>query len=342
MKILVTGGVGFLGTNICLEAISRGYEVIAFDSLIRKGVEENIPILEKKGVRIFRGDVRNWEDLAHCRDQYGKPDAIIHLAANPMIPWSIQFPEYDFQTNAVGTFAVLEMSRRMKEPIPVIYASSNKVYTDVINELEKKETETRWEWVSNENNQFQRGIDEMLVIDGFGYARSPYGVSKLTGDLYCQEYYKTYGVPTVSNRMSCIYGYYQKGVCEQGWVSHFVSQITKGEGKLDIFGNGKQVRDLLFGTDCAKLYLDELENIDKVKGKAYNIGGGIENTMSLLETIAYIEELSGKKAMFTYFDKRHGDQDIWISDITKIKEDLGWKPTISPKEGIKMMYEKIA
>lgn len=333
-RYLITGGAGFIGTNTCLEARKRGHEVVAFDNFVRPLTEENIPVLKEAGVKIIRGDIRNYEDF----EKFGEVDAIIHLAGQCGIPYAQINPLYDFEVNAKGTINVLEYAR-LHGKIPVAFASSNKSYTNITNEYLMNETETRYVWKDKES------LDETIPLDAFGkYARSLYGTSKVAGDLYMQEYYQAFGVPTVVNRMSCIYGYYQKGVEDQAWVDWFIRQVMLGDGKINIFGTGKQVRDMLFGSDCAELYVDEIENIDKVKGKAYNIGGGVENTMSLLEAISYIEWKTGKKASLTFTDKRHGDQDIWISDITKITTDLGWQPKVSPKDGISKMikrYEKV-
>jgi len=343
MRIGVTGGVGFIGTNVCLEARKRGHEVIAFDNFVRPLVEENVSVLQKAGVKIVRGDIRNKIDF----DKLPKDiDGIVHLAGQCGIPYAQISPQYDFEVNVLGTINVLEYSR-LHGKIPVAFASSNKAYTNVTNLFPVKETETRykWDWSIGMTSSYikKAGINENCPLDAYGeFARSLYGTSKVSADLYCQEYYQAFGVPTVINRMSCIYGYWQLGVEDQGWISHFIKAIARRDGKINIFGTGKQVRDMLFGTDCARLYIDELENIDKVKGKPYNIGGGIENTMSLLEAIKEIENVTGKKAELTYLPKRHGDQDIWISDISKIKKDLGWQPTISPKHGIKMMIEEYA
>jgi len=347
MRILVTGGVGFLGTNICLEAVVRGHEAIAFDNLVRNNTEENISVLEKVGVKLIRGDIRNKIDFDKLPFY---PDAIIHLAAQPGIPYSIESPFYDFQVNVLGTLNVLEYAR-LHGKIPVIFASSNKVYTDIVNDLTLMETDTRYVWAFGEYvdasptpelffGVSKKGLNENIPLDAFGkYSRSPYGAAKISMDLYCQEYYQCFQLPTVINRMGAVYGYYQKGVEEQAWTSFFINQIAYGDGRLNIFGNGKQVRDMLWGEDCAKLYLDELENIDKVKGQVYNIGGGENNTMSLLEAVAFIEKETGKKASLTFHSERHADQRIWITDCTKIKNELGWKPKVSPEEGIKLILE---
>lgn len=344
MKLLITGGAGFIGTNISLEAKNRGYEVTVFDSLIRKGVESNIPVLEKHGVKIFRGDIRNQADFERLEGAF---DGIIHLAGNPGIPWSIAHPLYDFQVNALGTINILEYARSHGN-LPFLFASTNKTYSDFINEFPYKKEGYRYVWdfpnfpmLVDTKGISERGINEQFPTDGFGkYPHSPYGASKLAADTYCQEYFHTYGLPVVINRMSCIYGYFQQGVADQGWIDHFVRTIAFGDGKIDIFGDGLQVRDMLFGTDVAKLYLDELEAIDRVKGSIFNVGGGSANTLSLLESIDIIERLTNKKAHIEVHDWRHADQKVYISDTTKVQISLGWQPTISPKEGIKLMYEQ--
>lgn len=340
MKILITGGCGFIGTNIALEAKARGYSVIAFDSLIRRGSENNVRVLEKNGIEVVRGDVRNPEDL----ERVEKIDAIIHLAGNPGIPWSIKWPVYDFNVNTIGTINILEYSRNHGK-IPVIFASTNKTYSDIINEAAIEEGVARYQW-SQQTNFFREGfsstygLDENFPTEGFGkYPHSPYGVSKLSADHYCQEYFHTYGIPTVVNRMSCIYGYYQQGVEDQGWIDWFVRSIVFGDRNINIYGDGKQVRDMLWGEDVADLYLTELEQIDTAKGEIFNIGGGHKNTLSLLQAITKIEEVTGKEANITYEPWRHADQKIYISDTRKANRILGWEQRVTPAQGIiKMIH----
>lgn len=333
-KILITGGAGFIGTNVCIEAINRGYTAVAFDNLHRPMTEENLKFLQdtyKDKFEFIHGDIRNEVDFIKIPEVVG----IVHLAGQCGIPYAQISPRYDFEVNVLGTLNVLEWSR-LNGKVPVAFAASNKCYTNWTNDLPIEETETRYIW------PILKSLSEKFVpLDAFGkYARSLYGTSKVAGDLYCQEYYQAFGVPTVVNRMSCIYGLFQKGVEDQAWADWFIRQIMFGDGKINIFGTGKQVRDMLFGSDVARLYMDEIENIDKVKGQPYNIGGGVDNTMSLLEAIAEIESQTGKKADLNFTDKRHGDQDIWISDISKIENDLGWKPTVSPKQGIELMIKE--
>lgn len=345
MKIVVFGGCGFIGTNVCLEAKKRGYEVIAFDSLIRKDSEENIPVLTKAGVEIIRGDVRNAEDFERLPNNIG---GIINFAANPGIPWSLEFPIYDFRTNTVGALNILEYSKHHGK-IPVIFASTNKVYSEALNLQPLIENLSGIKYIYDPEADFMyglslKGVNEDFPMDSVGhYPHSPYGVSKASADLYHQEYFHAFGVPVVINRMSCIYGLYQKGVADQGWASHFVRNLIKGNGVIDIFGDGKQVRDMLWGGDVAKLYLNELEQIDNVKGEIFNVGGGYRNTCSLLEAIAIIENCYGKKFQLRYFDWRHADQKIYISDISKVtsNEFLKWKPTINPETGLKKIVEEV-
>jgi CDP-paratose 2-epimerase len=335
MRILVTGGAGFIGTNVCLKARERGHEVIAMDSLIRRDSEENLSVLKNAGCEVLRGDVRNATDFQRSPI----PDAIIHLAGNPGIPWSLLWSKYDFDVNAMGTMNVLEYARVMQKQvghkIPVIYASTNKVYTDELNKLETVELPTRYEL-----KYFQFGFDENSPIDGHGiYGHSPYGVSKLTGDLLCQEYNLAFDVYTVINRMSCIYGLFQKGVEDQGWIDWFIRQIVFDNGRLNIYGDGKQVRDMLWGEDVAELYLLEAENAEKFRGSVFNVGGGKDNTLSLVEAIKIIEDETGKKAELKFYPWRHADQRVYITDIKLVKSVTGWEPKVSPEQGIQRMIE---
>ena len=355
-KILITGGVGHIGTNMCMEAMSRGHQVVVMDNLHREQVINNLRFLKRRteGNGYFEfvwGDVRNQGDF----DRLPKDiEAVIHLAANPGVPWSIQWPIYDFETNARGTLNALEFART-RGRLPFVYASTNKTFSDIINEIPAYEGEKRYSWTQWNPKMKEpirigldidvegdiKAINESFPISGFGkYGHSMYGISKLTGDLYCQEYHVQYDLPVVINKMSCIYGLFQKGVADQGWVSHFLLKIGFGDGKIDFYGNGKQVRDLLDARDLARLYIDELENIEKCNGEIFTVGGGPENTLSLIETIEEIERQTGKKAEITYKDKRPADQDIYISSIKHVKEVLGWEPTIKYQQTIADMIQE--
>lgn len=331
-NILVAGGAGFIGTNIAEVARRRGHGVTVFDNFVRPGVEENAPYLEKFGARIVRGDVRSVEDLGRLP----KVDAIINLAANPGIIWSMKWPLYDFNVNALGALNLLELARN-RGGLPVIVASTNKVYSEEVNEIPLVERKTRYVW---KDKNF-KGIDEKFPMDSAGkYPHSPYGCSKATADLYHQEYFHIYGVPTVVNRMSCIYGLYQKGVEDQGWLWWFVEAKRKNK-PLNIYGDGKQVRDALFGTDLAELYLEELENIKEHQGQVYNVGGGMRYTVSLLEVIDYLNQKGGKNLKLKFYPWRAADHRIYISDITKVTSHSNWKPTTTVWEGIDKMWDSL-
>ena len=360
MKILITGGVGHIGTNLCNEAIKRGHNVVVMDNLHREEVISNLRWLRekytKKQFQFVWGDVRNQDDF----DRVPVAEAIIHAAANPGIPWSIKYPLYDFETNAKGTLHALEFARKCGN-VPFIYASTNKTFSDVINEIPVTETDTRYKWgwtglpggwfeekgellnggIDFHDNKFPIAINQNFPVSGFGkYGHSMYGISKLTGELYVQEYHVQYDLPAVINRMSCIYGLFQKGAIEQGWISHFINKIGFDDGELQFFGTGKQVRDVLDARDLAKLYLDEIEQIEKCDGEIFTVGGGPDNTVSLIEVVAEIEKQTGKKSTISYHDKRPADQDIYISSLTRVEEVMGWKPTISFKQTVADMIKE--
>lgn len=347
MVILITGSAGHIGSNITIEAISRGHKVVGMDNLHRNEVIKNLQYMQKTyspdQFEFVWGDVRNLDDF----DRIPRVDAIIHLAANPGIPWSIQWPLYDFETNARGTLNALEFARKMGN-VPFVYASTNKTFSDIINKIPTVEKETRYEWSggmltlgTDDNNGITQAINQEFPVMGFGkYGHSMYGISKLTGEQYVTEYHVQYGLPAVINKMSCVFGLFQAGAVEQGWISFFVKQILNGDGKLTFFGNGKQVRDVLDARDLARLYIDEIEQIDNANGEVFTVGGGPDNTLSLIEAVAEIEKQTGKKATVGFEPKRAADQNIYISSLRRVSEVLGWKPTISYQETIADMIKE--
>lgn len=360
-RILITGGAGFIGSNVAEEAIKRGHEVVIFDSLMRKGSEDNAKWLLdnfKDKVTFIRGDVRTPVDFQRVGANI---DGIINFAANPGVPWSMQYPQYDWQVNADGVMNLLEFSRFLGG-VPFIQASTNKVYSDIVNEIAMRDAGKTYEWdyakmshdyvadyqqPSSAMNLFrpgfsENGINEFFPTGGYGkWPHSPYGVSKLAADEMCQEFAHQYNMPIVVNRMSCIYGLRQKGVEDQGWTWWFVYAKAKGL-PLNIFGDGKQVRDVLFGGDVAKLYLDELEQMPKIKGQIFNVGGGMASKMSLLELIDFLDSEFGDEPLKLNFkDWRPADQRIYITDHTKVTETTGWKPTTDWHDGIRQIWEEI-
>jgi CDP-paratose 2-epimerase len=368
LHLLIAGGAGFIGTNVTIEALERGHKVTIFDSFVRKGVEDNAKYLESKygpeQLRIVRGDIRNFEDLQRVRTV---ADVIINFAANPGVPWSMSWPQYDFNVNAVGVQNLLEFAR-FQGKIPFIQASTNKVYSDLVNEIPMVEDEKRYSWKGiNDSGKFYdlnirtysepgchpderdnlwqiKGISETFPVGSYGkYPHSPYGVSKLAADQMCQEYAMQYGMPIVLNRMSCIYGNFQKGVEDQGWTWWFVYAKKKGL-PLNIFGDGKQVRDVLWGGDVARLYVDEAEKLvsGELKFEVFNVGGGMQNNVSLLELIDFLdEEFGGEKIKLEFKDWRPADQKIYISDTSKVGKVMGFKQEVDWKTGIRKIWEEI-
>lgn len=328
MKILITGGCGFLGSNITLRALAQGHKVVLMDNFIRRGSNRNAELLERQGAEIVHGETRLQEDW-----DFKGIDAIIHLAGQPGIPKSLISPRLDYQVNAMGTLNALEFSR-LNGKIPVIYASTNKIYSDAVNDIPIEEKATRYAYTD------RIGISEDFPMDSSGtHPHSPYGVSKASGDLLCQEWYHAFDVPTVVLRMSCIYGLYQNGVSEQGWTDFFVRQRILGNNKLIFYGDGKQVRDCLFGTDAADAYLMALDKISDVKGQVFNLGGGRFNT-SLIEWVNILNTYTEKPNMeISYDDWRLADHRVYISDTSKVEKVLGWKAQTDIPTGIRLMIE---
>lgn len=332
MKIGITGGAGFLGTNICIAARQKGYDVVALDNFVRKGSDRNAHILASKyQVEVVHGEVRIQDDW----NKLGNVDAIIHLAGQPGIPASLENPVFDFQVNAMGTLFGLTYARERN--LPFIYASTNKVYSDAVNEIPLKEHDKRYKYA---DEKFIEGISEIFPMDSAGkHPHSPYGVSKASADLMTQEFFHAFGLPTVVFRMSCIYGLYQNGVSEQGWADYFVRQRL-GDNKLIFYGNGKQVRDVLYGTDAAEAYLIALERINELKGSVFNLGGGNDHNASLIEWVEYLNRYTDKPPMeISYQDWRLADHRVYISDTRKFKKITKWTPKVTVEEGIKHMVE---
>jgi len=337
MKILVTGGAGFVGSHVCEFYAKKGEEVVCYDNLSRGtllkkdiATDYNWNFLKKfSNVKLVKGDIRNFENLKKFMEDV---DFVIHTAAQTAVTTSVEDPRTDFEVNALGTFNVLEAARISNSDPVVIYCSTNKVYGENVNLIPVREKEKRYEF---DDEKFKNGIPEDFHIDARGH--TPYGDSKLTGDQYVRDWCETYGLRTLTFRMSCIYGTRQFGVEDQGWVAHFViSSVLKR--KLTIYGDGKQVRDILFVTDLVNAFDLGFKNINKIKGEAYNIGGGKDNVLSLLELIEILKEF-GLNPEYSFSEWRPSDQKVFIADISKAKEDFSWEPKISAKEGIRKLFE---
>jgi len=337
MKYLITGGCGFLGSNIANEVLKKGDEVIVFDSLYRVGSYQNLEWLKTQGdFEYIHGDIRNANDVENTIKKH-KPDVIYHLAGQVAMTTSIADPKMDFEVNACGSFNVLNAAKQYSPHSIIIYSSTNKVYGD-LEQYKYIETDKRYICVDKPN-----GFDEDVKLD----FHSPYGCSKGAADQYMLDFARIFGLKTVVFRHSSMYGGRQFATFDQGWVGWFAQvaiKIKKGLLKepFTIFGNGKQVRDLLYASDCVNLYLKAAERIDVLKGQVFNIGGGMENSSSLLELFDFLEGELDIKMNYVQFPPRESDQRVFVANISKIKSIIDWKPKISKIEGVRKMIEWVS
>ncbi|MBD3842672.1 MAG: GDP-mannose 4,6-dehydratase [Campylobacterales bacterium] len=337
MKYLITGGCGFLGSNIASEILKRGDELVVFDSLYRFGSYQNKEWLETQGEFIFiHGDIRNTNDVERTIKTH-KPDVIYHLAGQVAMTTSIADPRMDFEINVGGSFNLLNAVRLYSPESTIIYSSTNKVYGD-LEQYSYEETTTRYNCIDKPN-----GFDEKVTLD----FHSPYGTSKGSADQYMLDFARIYGIKTAVFRHSSMFGGRQFATYDQGWIGWFTQQainIKKGTQKepFTISGNGKQVRDLLYASDCVDLYLKASQKIDMIKGQAFNIGGGMQNSSSLLELFSFLETELDIKMVYTQLPPRESDQKVFVADITKAKELIGWEPKVSKEEGIRKMIEWVS
>jgi CDP-paratose 2-epimerase len=327
---LITGGAGFIGSNYVSRLLKRGEKVIVYDNLSRNGSKKNIEWLReqfgREAFQLIIEDIRKPEKL---NEAAGEADVIVHLAAQVAVTTSITHPRDDFDINALGTFNALEAARKSKRKPVFIYASTNKVYGGM-EQVKVRETATRYEYVD-----FPLGISEEMPLD----FHSPYGCSKGCGDQYARDYARIYGLKSVVFRQSCIYGTRQFGVEDQGWVAWFVIAAAAGR-KMTIYGDGKQVRDLLFVDDLLDAYDLAVEKIKTAAGQVYNLGGGSQNVISIWEEFGPIlEKRIGQSLHVERADWRPGDQRIYISDIRKAQKELNWSPKIGVDEGIKNLHD---
>ena len=329
-RVLITGGAGFIGANLANRLISEGHEVTIFDNLSRSGCESNLSWLrDKHGTNSFRLISANIKDFETVRDAAKNKERIYHLAGQVAVTTSVKKPRQDFEDNALGTFNALEAARLSENDPIFIFASTNKVYGSM-DDVVVIEEDRRYRYLNCPN-----GIPETRTID----FHSPYGCSKGAADQYVRDYARIYGLRTVVARQSCIYGYRQFGIEDQGWVAWFTIAALKNR-PITIYGNGKQVRDILFVDDLLDAYDAMVKNIDKTVGEIYNIGGGPLNVMSIwAEFGSILEELVGHPIQVTYGDWRPGDQPIYVSDISKAEKELGWHPQISVHQGIQYLFE---
>jgi CDP-paratose 2-epimerase len=329
-QILVTGGAGFIGANYVSRLLQRGEEVIVYDNLSRSGSKINLEWLHdtygKDAFELVAGDIR---DAGLVGKTARKADVIVHLAAQVAVTTSVTSPREDFETNALGTFNVMEAARLSGRQPAVLFASTNKVYGGM-EEVRILEGATAYRYAD-----YPEGISETQPLD----FHSPYGCSKGCGDQYVRDYHRIYDLPTMVFRQSCIYGPHQFGVEDQGWVAWFIIAAVTGQ-PITIYGNGKQVRDVLFVEDLLDAYDAALANPGKAAGQVYNVGGGPENTMSIwTEFCPLLEQLLGRPVPTASGDWRPGDQRIYVSDIRKARRELGWIPRVGVPAGVKRLYD---
>ncbi|MET0102027.1 MAG: SDR family NAD(P)-dependent oxidoreductase [Sedimenticola sp.] len=323
-KILITGGAGFIGVNTAKYFAERGWEVTVLDNLSRRGTESNLEWLKSQArIDFEKVDIRDQKELERVVAKT-RPDTLLHLAAQVAVTTSVTDPREDFEINALGTFNVLEAIREKSSESFFINASTNKVYGKM-EEVGTVERNNRYEY-----RDLPGGVSETQQLD----FHSPYGCSKGVADQYAIDYSRIYDLQTTTFRQSCIYGTRQFGIEDQGWVAWFTIASVLGK-QITIFGDGKQIRDVLHVEDLARAYECAIENRDAANGQAFNIGGGVGNTMSLLELLGYLEQELGIEIPLKWDSWRPGDQPVFVCNLDKAQELIHWKPEISVKEGVK-------
>jgi len=334
MKLLITGGCGFLGSNLVAQALKSGYELVVFDNLHRVGSQENLRWLQTLGkFRFVCGDIRNNDDVVALMREL-KPQTVFHLAGQVAMTTSIDNPRLDFEVNALGTLNLLEAVRAYAPAATLIYSSTNKVYGD-LEQYHYTETDTRYICLEKPH-----GFDEDTPI----CFHSPYGCSKGAADQYVLDYARIFGLNTIVFRHSSMYGGRQFATHDQGWVGWFCQKaIETKKGVLKepftLSGTGMQVRDVLHADDMTRLYFLASEKADHLRGQVFNIGGGIANSLSLIELFAILEEITDTKLLYIKLPPRQSDQLVFVADISKAKRLLGWEPMVSVRQGVAQMIE---
>lgn len=327
---LITGGAGFIGANVARSFLEDGYPVQILDNLSRPGVERNIAELSDEfgdNVEFIRADV---QDSRAVERAVSGASAIFHLAAQVAVTTSLENPIADLETNLIGTINVLEALRGLQSPAPLLFTSTNKVYGKLAGVAVREEASR---YTPSDKALARTGVTEDQPLEFL----SPYGCSKGGADQYVLDYARSYRLPCCVFRMSCIYGPYQMGSEDQGWVAHFLRQALK-KRRITIFGDGKQVRDLLFVSDLVRAMRLVQENISKAAGQVFNMGGGSENSASLLDVIREIENLTGSPVEVDWGPERLGDQRWFVAGCGKIKAALGWSPETSVRQGLETLH----
>jgi CDP-paratose 2-epimerase len=325
-QVLITGGSGFIGTNLAHRLLSAGQPVLLFDSLARPGVEQNLRWLRDthgKLVDIMVADVRDSEAVCRAVQQASQ---VFHFAAQVAVTTSLTDPVEDFEVNARGTLNLLQAIRAQSTPPALVFTSTNKVY-GALDDIGLRRRSLRYE--PTDSRLRATGVSESRPLD----FHSPYGCSKGTADQYVLDYARSYGLQTMVFRMSCIYGAHQFGTEDQGWVAHFLIRALEGQ-PITLYGDGHQVRDILSVDDLVDAFLLAQTHMGTHSGQAFNIGGGPDNTVSLLELLDLIDELLGHKPEVKFEEWRTGDQRYYVSDTSKFRRATGWAPRTTVHEGL--------
>jgi|SRR5271166_221695 len=329
MKVIITGGAGFIGSNAAVRYLRRGSEVVIIDNFHRPGTRSNLAWVESCGrITFAENDIRNGARVENTFRAHRDASLVLHLAGQVAVTASIADPRLDFETNALGTLNVLEAMRRAGMECPLIYSSTNKVYGE-ISEIAVVERPTRYEY-----SNLPHGVAEDRLVD----FHSPYGCSKGAADQYVRDYQRVYGLNCVVFRQSCIYGTQQFGSEDQGWIAWFLIAAELGL-PLTIYGDGKQVRDVLYIDDLLDAFDAAVARIAIASGSIYNVGGGTSNAISLLELIEFVSKRRAEPLSYALAATRPGDQRIYVSDVRRIESDLNWKPRVGWQEGVGIVQE---
>jgi CDP-paratose 2-epimerase len=324
--VLVTGGAGFIGANLADRLATDGHRVHIFDALARPGVERNLDWLKARHPDRITVTIADIRDAGAVAEAAREAAAVFHFAAQVAVTTSLVDPREDFDINLQGTINILEALRRRGDGTPLIFASTNKVYGDLADiDLAVRDEA----YLPADDGLRANGISEERSLD----FHTPYGCSKGAADQYVLDYSRSFGVPTAVMRMSCIYGPRQMGTEDQGWVAHFLIRALAGE-PISIYGDGRQVRDILFIDDAIEAYVQAWRQIERVTGRAFNLGGGPANAVSLLQVISEIEALTGAKVEAGFHPWRAGDQRYYVSDTRRVTQELGLGTPVPWRSGL--------
>ena len=330
-RVLITGGAGFIGSNLADRLASAGHDVLVFDSLARPGVEDNLAWLRRQHPHRVASIIADVRDRAAIEDAAARAKAVFHMAAQVAVTTSMRDPRQDFEVNLLGTMNLLEALRRRADPPPAIFASTNKVYGDLDNIALVRAGET---YQPRDTSLREHGISEDCRLN----FHTPYGCSKGAADQYVIDYGRSFGIPTAVLRMSCIYGRRQRGTEDQGWVAHFLLRMLRDE-PITIYGDGRQVRDILWVDDAVDAYVAAWQRIGAARGHAFNLGGGPANAVSLRQVIAQIEHVLGRPAALNFEDWRPGDQRYFVADTRRARAALGLRPARDWRSGLALLAD---